>query len=253
MVYNRGMPILDLSSIKSQKELETRAKRDLEGKTLKQIMASIIASDSTARVSTKAGVGYVIEEGYFGIKKNNTAGPDIPSLGVEIKTSPLEIGGNGKLRVKEPLSLNLINYIDEYKHTNIRDSSFYKKNKSILFVWYIHDKKVARSEYVIKYVFLWQMDDSVLAEINDDYQKILKNINLGKAHQIHQDQHKNLTLCPKHGGKFSNPNCKKTKKTQPFSTAPAEVRAFRLKSSYMNQVIRKYLAGDVPGELSNFV
>jgi len=247
------MAALDISKIKSAEELERIARKDLEGKTLQQVMASITASDSSTRVSTKAGVGYVIEEGYFGIGKNNTAGPDIAHLGVEIKTSPLKIGKDGKLRVKEPLSLNIINYNEEYKNTDIKNSSLYKKNKKTLFVWYIHDPSKLRSEYLIKYVFLWEMDKTVLNELNDDYQALLESIRRGESHHIHQYQHKNLTLCPKHGGTFKDPNDRKSKTTQPFSTTPAEIRAFRLKNSYMNLVIRRYLTTSHPNMLDGFV
>ena len=216
-------------------------------------MASITATDSSTRVSTKAGVGYVIEEGYFGIGKNNTASPDIEHLGVELKTSPLKMGKDGKLRVKEPLSLNIINYSEEYKNKSIKQSSLYRKNKKILFVWYIHNTESLRSEYVVKYVFLWDMDEKVINELNEDYQLILEYIRKGKAHQIHQYQHKNLTLCPKHGGTFRDPKDKKSKTKQPFSNSPAEIRAFRLKNSYMNEVIRRYLVKEKSSDLNNFI
>ena len=246
------MAVIDLSKIKTPEELERIAKRDLEGKTLQQVMASITSSDASTRVSTKAGVGYVVEEGYFGIKKNSTAGPDILHLGVEIKSSPLKRGKDGKLRVKEPLSLNIINYGEEYKNRNIKQSSLYKKNRKILFVWYVHDEGL-RSAYVIKYVFLWEMDSGVLAELEPDYQAILEMIRKGQAHNIHQYQHKNLTLCPKHSGTFKNPNDRKSKTTQPFNKAPAEIRAFRLKNSYMNAVIQRHLSKDGPEALQEFV
>ena len=155
--------------------------------------------------------------------------------------------------MKEPLSLNIINYNKEHKNAAIRSSSLYKKNKKILFVWYIHNLASLRSSYLIKYVFLWEMDRKVLGELKDDYRLILEKIRQGKAHHIHQYQHKNLTLCPKHGGTFKNPSDRKSKTTQPFSSTPAEVRAFRLKSSYMNSVIRRYLAKEHPGSLSEFV
>ncbi|MFA6608457.1 MAG: MutH/Sau3AI family endonuclease [Candidatus Paceibacterota bacterium] len=247
------MSILNLAEIKTSQDLEKIAQHDLEGKTLQQIMASITASDSSTRVSTKAGVGYVIEEGYFGIGKNNTAGPDIPHLGVELKTSPLSLGKDGKLRVKEPLSLNIINYSEEYKKGNVTESSLYKKNKKVLFVWYIHDKNKLRSEYLIKYVFLWEMDSTVINEINDDYKMILDYIKKGEAHHIHQHQHTNLTLCPKHGGTFKDPSDRKSKTKQPFSDTPAEIRAFRLKNSYMNTVIRRWLLRDRPNKISEFI
>jgi len=247
------MGAIDLSKIKSPEELERIAKKDLEGKTLQQIMASITSIDSSTRVSTKAGVGYVVEEGYFGIGKNSAAAPDIAHLGVEVKTSPLKIGKDGKLRVKEPLSLNIINYNEEHKNTSIKDSSLYRKNKKVLFIWYIHNPESLRSEYLIKYVFLWDMDNSVLAELDADYQAILEKIRAGEAHHIHQGQHRYLTLCPKHNGTFKDPNERTSKTTQPFSKSPAEVRAFRLKNSYMNIVIRRYLTKFHPNFLSEFV
>ncbi len=247
------MPILHLDEIDSVEELEARAQYDLEGKTLVQIQKSIIGLDDSTRVSTKAGVGYVIEEGYFGIPKNSKSTADIDYLDIELKTCPLKRGRDGKLRVKEPLSLNIINYMLEYKNESIKESSFYKKNKKILFVWYIHDENVVRSEYEVKFVFVWEITNQIIDELNDDYKKIIEYIRKGKAHEIHQYQHKYLTLCPKHSGKFSNPNDKKSKTQQPFSSAPAEIRAFRLKNSYMNTIIRRYLSKNKPELLNEFV
>lgn len=246
------MAILDLSKIKTAKELEERAKKDLEGKTLSKIADWASKSDETSRVLSKASVGYVIEEGYFGMGKNNNAEPDLATFGVELKTSPLKKGKDGKLRVKEPLSLNIINYIQESKNKDLRESSLYKKNRKILFVWYVHDDGL-RSEYVIKYVFLWEMTPSVLAELEPDYDAILGMIRKGEAHHIHQHQHKYLTLCPKHGGVFRDPNDKKSKTKQPYSDAPAEIRAFRLKNFYMNMVIHRYLSKFKKDSLSEFV
>jgi len=215
-------------------------------------MPSIVDSDEATRVSTKAFVGYVIEEGYFGIGKNNTAAADIEHLDVELKTSPLKLLKNGQLSVKEPLSLNIINYNSEYKNADIRESSLYKKNKYVLFVWYVDDPSIPRSEYLIKYVFLWRMDDEVLSELSDDYHRILGHIKSGEAHHIHQHQHDYLTLCPKHSGTFKDPDCHKSKTTQPFSDVPAEVRAFRLKNRYMAKVIRRYLLANHPDQLDGF-
>lgn len=246
------MPVIDLSKIKTPQELESVAKRDLEGKSLDQIADWVAASDSTSRVLSKASVGYVIEEGYFGLGKNSNKGPDFAELGVELKTSPLKRGKDGKLRVKEPLSLNIINYGEEHKNKNLKESSLYKKNRKILFIWYVHDDGL-RSAYTIEYVFLWEMDSDVLKELEPDYQAILEMIRKGKAHEIHQYQHKYLTLCPKHGGTFKDPLDRKSKTSQPFSEKPAEIRAFRLKNSYMNMVIHRYLSKFEKGRVSEFV
>ena len=53
-------------------------------------------------------------------------------------------------------------------------------------------------------------------------------------------------------GKFKDPNCNKSKTQQPFSDNPAEVRAFRLKNSYMNKVIQNYLLKEHPNLLEEF-
>lgn len=235
------MSQINVKEIKSAEELERIARRDLEGKTLAEIAETIRDIDGDSRVTTKAGVGYVIEEGYFGVPRNSNGAPDIEHLGVEVKTSALKTAKDGLLRSKEPVSLNIINYVLEHQNSSLKDSSLYRKNKNILFVFYIHNKEGNRSDYFIKYVFLWKIDDSILAELTSDYEAIIAKIREGKAHHIHQKEHNLLTLCPKHGGKFKDPSCRKSKTVQPFTDAPAEIRAYRLKTKYVNEIIRREL------------
>lgn len=244
---------INIDDIHSIKNLEYVAQQDLEGKKLIEIDEAIGDSDLVERRKTKGYVGYLIENGYFGINKNSDAGPDVAKLGVEIKTCPLKKGKDGKLRIKEPLSLNIINYKKEIEHTSFIESSVYKKNKYILFVFYIHNNEVDRSKYHVKYVFIWEMDEEVVRDFEPDYQKILSKIHQGIAHHIHQGDHVSLTLCPKHNGCFKDPICTKSKTTQPNSTEPAEIRAFRIKNPYMNEIVRRYLKKNRPQELSSFV
>jgi len=233
--------MLDINKIKDIPTLVKEAKW-LEGKTLAEVAEYIKKTDADSRVTTKGDVGYVIEHGFFGIKKNSDAKPDIEHLGVEIKTCPLKYNkGKTRLSVKEPLSLNIINYKEEHKNKTLKNSTIYKKNHFVLFVFYIHDFDKPRSEYLIKYVFLWGMDEVALIELGPDYEKILYYIEQGKAHEIHQHHHKFLTLCPKHNGCFRDPDCKRSMREQPFSKEPAEIRAFRLKNSYMNLIVSRHL------------
>lgn len=233
-----SLPV-DLTKIKTDKQLLETAKW-LEGKSLKEVTEEIKNFDEESRVKTKGQVGYVIEKGFFGIDKNSDANPDIPSLGIEIKTCALQYRKDGTINVKEPLSLGIINYEKEYKYKDITDSPLYKKNRKILIVCYIHDKIKTRSEYLIKYVFLWNMDFNVLNKFRPDYQKIVDKIKSGEAHLIHQGQHKYLTLCPKHNGNFKDPNDTKSKRPQPFNPKqPGEIRAFRIKNRYMNEIVSK--------------
>jgi len=233
--------IKNIKSIKTEKELMEKVEW-LRGKTLDSVSKAIKENDSDSRVLTKGRVGHGIEKGFFGIEKNSDANPDIVHLGIEIKTCPLKYNHNKtKLSIKEPLSLNIINYMEEVKNSKLKDSSLYKKNKKILFIFYIHDKSKKRSEYIIRYIFIWNLNDEVIKELESDYQKILKKIREGKAHEIHQSEHMYLTICPKHNGKFHDPNCKRSKRKQPFSDVPAEIRAFRLKNKYMNLIVSRHL------------
>ena len=235
--------IEDITKIKDREELIERAGW-LVGKTLNEVSDEIKKTDTTSRVTTKGAVGHLIEKGFFGIKINSDAEPDIKHLGIEIKTCPLKYDKNkSKLSIKEPLSLNMVNYIEERNNENLKDSSLYKKNKTILFVFYIHDFDKDRSEYPIKYVFLWDINDDIIQELEPDYQRILKKIKEVKAHEIHQIEHCFLTLCPKHNGTFKDPACTKSKSPQFNSKIQAEKRAFRLKNKYMNLLKKSNLIG----------
>ena len=239
------LDVIDVNMVEDKETLIREAKF-LEGRTLSQVMEDIEESDRASRVRTKGNVGYVLEKGFFGIEKNSEAKPDIEHLGVEIKTCPLKFNKDRtRLSVKEPLSLNIINYETEHLVADFKDSSLYQKNHDILFIFYIHDRRVDRSQYLIKYVFLWHMDERVISELEPDYRKIIGEIKAGRAHKIHQHHHRCLTLCPKHSGKFKDPNCTKSKRKQPFSEEKAEVRAFRLKNSYMNRIICRELGKEL--------
>jgi DNA mismatch repair protein MutH len=237
--------INDIEKIKTIPELMERAGW-LRNKKLSQVFEEMAGEDNISRVHSKGSVGTAIEKGFFNIKQNSRAEPDIPHLGVEIKTCPLKYNKNRtRLSIKEPLSLNIINYLDEDKCDKIIDSALYKKNAKILFIFYIHDFEKERSEYLIKYVFLWNMNEEILLELGPDYKKVKKMIRKGKAHEIHQHQHEYLTICPKHGGTFRDPNCTTSKRHQPHSEVLAELRAFRLKNRYMNLIVSRHLGKEL--------
>jgi DNA mismatch repair protein MutH len=237
--------IENINEIKTISELMERASW-LRDKKLFQIFEEIAGEDNISRVHSKGSVGTAIEKGFFNIPQNSRAEPDISHLGVEIKTCPLKYNKNRtRLSIKEPLSLNIINYFDEDKCEKLTDSALYKKNAKILFIFYIHDLEKERSEYLIKYIFLWNMNNEVLSELRPDYEKIKEMIGEGKAHEIHQHHHKYLTICPKHGGIFRNPGCTVSKRRQPHSEVLAELRAFRLKNKYMNLIVSRHLGKEL--------
>ena len=161
----------DLSAVKKH------AKK-LEGMRLEEVNLEIKKIDNISRVKSKSGVGDLVEY-YFGVKKNSEAGPDLKDLKIEVKSCALRRRKNGSLSVKEPVSLGIINYMEEATAKKFTDSSLYKKNNSCLLVYFIHDDKVKRSKYKIHRVFLWKMDDNVINELISEYQKINRAIKNG--------------------------------------------------------------------------
>lgn len=213
----------------------------LVDKTLSEIQKEIKSQDESSRVTTKGRIGHLIEE-YFDVKINSFSAPDLEHLGIEIKTCPLKYNKDKtKLSVKEPMSLNIVNYHNEVNCKDIIESSLYQKNKRILIVCYIHDSSKPRSEYKIKYVFLFEMSEEVLSELRPDYDLIINKIKAGQATDLRQHYNKYLTTCPKHSGKFKDPMCNKSKRSQPFSEELAEIKAFRFKIKYVAKLISKHI------------
>ena len=83
----------------------------------------------------KGNLGQVIEESYFGYDVNSRAEADFAHVGIELKVTPYKKNKNNTISAKERLVLNIINYMEEYKKT-FYESSFWKKNKELLLVFY---------------------------------------------------------------------------------------------------------------------
>ena len=136
--------IKDITKIKDREELMEKAGW-LRGKTLEAVSKVIKDDDENSRVSTKGSVGYSIEKGFFGIEKNSDARPDIEHLGIEIKTCPLKYNKNKtRLSLKEPLSLNIINYVDEVNNDKLLTR---KNNYELTFRFWISETKCKTSLY----------------------------------------------------------------------------------------------------------
>ena len=214
---------------------------ELLGRTLSDIQKEIKSHDESSRLTTKGKIGHLIEE-YFDVKINSSSAPDLEHLGIEIKTCPLKYNKNKtRLSVKEAMSLNMVNYHNEVNCEDIINSSLYNKNRKTLIICYIHNPSIPRSEYKIKYVFLFEMTAEILDELRPDYDIILNKIKSGEATDLREKYNTYLTTCPKHSGTFKDSNCKKSKRSQPFSEILAERKAFRFKHKYLNLIISRQL------------
>lgn len=187
----------------------------------------------------KGGLGELVEERFFHYKANSDSNPDFKEAGVELKVTPYKINKNKTLSAKERLVLNMIDYNTVIHETNFEDSHFWYKNQLILLVYYlwIADKK--RLDYQIDYVRLFTPTEEDLNIIKQDYQKIIKKIQAGKAHELSESDTLYLSACTKAADGL-------VRRSQPNSDIPAKPRAFAYKNSYMTYVLNNHIVGNKP-------
>lgn len=199
------------------------------------------AIDKTGRLSTgKGAIGTVIEESWYGYSPNGESEPDFPEAGVELKVTPYIKGKKGDIRAKERLVCNIINYMEEYDKT-FKTSAFWHKCETMLLMSYEHLKDVPKGEYKIDKAILFSFPEEDLCIIENDWKIIIDKIRSGQAHLISEGDTMYLAACTKGATAASV-------RKQPFSDIPAKQRAYSLKSSYMTQILNKYIFGDEEDE-----
>ncbi|WP_298703360.1 Sau3AI family type II restriction endonuclease [uncultured Veillonella sp.] len=181
----------------------------------------------------KGGLGQIIEEGLFKYDLNSRNEADFAELGVELKVTPLKLNKKNQLQAKERLVLNIINYMEEYKHS-FETSSFWKKNEKLLIMFYLWQESLSRGDYKILKSLLHQFSSEDLLIIKNDWQCIIDKIKAGKADELSESDTLYLAACTK----GSNKN---TVRDQPFSPVKAKQRAFSLKPSYITAFARSML------------
>ena len=206
--------------------------KNLVGKTFGEINNYKTVSDSY----NKGSYGHILEEDVYHYSINSNSTPDFENAGIELKVTPYKKNKNGTLSAKERLVLNIINFMEEYKHS-FYDSHFWYKNKLIEIVWYLFEDNKPKSEFKITHELLFHFPKEDLPIIIDDWNKIILKIKSGKAHEISEADTMYLGACTK------GVNSSSIRK-QPFSDIPAKQRAFCLKTSYMTQLVRDYIGGE---------
>ena len=191
--------------------------------------------DRTGRVATgKGAIGNILEESWFGYKPNSESEPDFSEAGVELKATPYIRTLRG-LRAKERLVCNMIDYMTE--HAKSFDSSdFWHKCKTLLIMSYEHRQDVPKGDFTIDKAVLFSFPEEDLAIIEQDWNKIMTKVRNGEAHLISEGDTMYLGACTKAADSSKV-------RQQPFSDIPAKPRAYSLKSSYMTQILNRYIFG----------
>ena len=200
--------------------------KKLKGKSLRQVCDPKVLEHS---YSGKGNLGQVLEKFYFGYEPNSIAEADFAQIGMELKSSPLKQLKNDEFRSKERLVLNIINYVNVVNQ-NFENSDFFKKNASILLIFYLHQAGFDILDYLIKLVDEWSFPSTDLEIIKKDWELITKKIADGKAHELSEGDTFYLGACTKGANALSV-------RKQPFSEIPAKQRAYSFKQGYVNHII----------------
>ncbi|MDD3060355.1 MAG: Sau3AI family type II restriction endonuclease [Sulfurimonas sp.] len=186
-------------------------------------------SDKNSKTNNKGSFGQILEKYYFLYEPNSNSEPDFIEVELELKSSPLKQLKKLNYVSKERLVLNIINYLTVVDEDFV-NSSFWKKNKDLLLIFYLHESNKNFLDYQIKIVDEWIFPDIDLEIIKNDWVRIKQKIQDGKAHELSEGDTLYLGACTK-GSKGGN------LRAQPNASIQAKQRAYSLKQGYVNHII----------------
>ena len=208
-------------------------------KLLNKSLGDFLDENTAVQFRGKGNFGQLVEEQFFHYKVNSVSEPDFKEVNLELKCSPLKKLKNGEFRSKERLVLNIINYLEIVKE-DFHSSSFWRKNKNLLLIFYLYEKDKSVLEYLVKLVDEWSFPPEDLEIIKKDWSNIIDKIKEGKAHELSEGDTFYLGACTKGANSSSL-------REQPFSDVLAMQRAFSLKQGYVNHIIASIAGITVQG------
>ena len=204
----------------------------LEGQTLNEVIPNYESSFNGGRGT----FGLILETDYFGLERNNESRPDFEEAGIELKSTPLKRLVNGQLRAKERISLSMIDYNKlAYESGSLYSTSFWSKIKRMLLVFYEYSQELSVEDYPIRLVSLWEFPEPDKLVIAKDWELIKSYVDNGQAHQLSEGLTNYL-------GAATKGSSSKDLTSQPYSSEMAMRRAFSLKTSYVNRIVKRLLS-----------
>lgn len=191
-------------------------------------------------VKRKGFLGDLVEKYFFEINPGNISEPDFTIAGVELKTTPVKDHAKNKYASKERLVFSMIDYDEVIKETWL-ESSFLKKNKILLLMFYLWAKNQSILDYEFKFIYLLNLLDDISDEdvfqIQKDWEYIVTKIKRGEAHLLSEGDTYYLGACTKAANS-------RVVRDQPMNRTPAKPRAFSFKQQYVNYLIQTKLLGE---------
>lgn len=216
---------------------------------LNKTLREIIPAEKIAEVESKIFnyqnrrkglLGELIEWFIFDKKADGRSEADFNIAGVELKTTPLKKHISKQYVSKERLVFSMIDY-DKIIVEKWKTSSFLKKNKLLLLMFYLWTQNQSIVDYKFKFIHLLSLFEDISKEdifqIQKDWEFIVNKIRCGEAHLLSEGDTYYLGACTKAANSS-------VVRDQPMSRTPAKPRAFSLKQQYLNFLIQKQLLGN---------
>lgn len=218
---------------------ETILQKSLRGVISKEVIKTIEHQIGKYKLKRKGFLGDLMEKYFFEIDPGNISEPDFTITGIELKTTPLKKHAKNKFSSKERLVFSMINYntiIDE----TWKLSSFLKKNRLLLLMFYFWIKDQSILDYEFKFVHFLNLFEDISSEdiyqIQKDWEYIVAKIKRGEAHLLSEGDTYYLGACTKAANSL-------VVRDQPMNRVPAKPRAFSFKQQYINYLIQTKLLG----------
>lgn len=214
-------------------------KKSLRETIPEEIIESIENQLGEYGMKRKGFLGDLIEKYFFEINPGNISEPDFTVAGVELKTTPLKKHAKNKIVSKERLVFSMINY-DTVVGETWKESSFLKKNKVLLLMFYLWIENQGILDYEFKFAhmldLLEDISDEDIFQIQKDWEYIVAKIKRGEAHLLSEGDTYYLGACTKAANS-------RVVRDQPMNRTPAKPRAFSFKQQYINYLIQTKLLG----------
>lgn len=218
---------------------KTILENSLRGVISKEISETIENQISGYGAKRKGFLGDLIEKYFFEINPGNISESDFTVAGVELKTTPLKKHPKNKFVAKERLVFSMINY-DAIVFETWSTSSFLKKNKTLLLMFYLWIQNQSILDYQFKFIYLLNLlediSDEDVFQIQKDWEYIVSKIKRGEAHLLSEGDTYYLGACTKAANS-------RVVRDQPMGRTPAKPRAFSFKQQYINYIIQTRLLG----------
>ena len=172
--------------------------------------------------------------------EGNASRPDISSLGIEVKSIPID----ASTRVLQPTKVTALNYRDILIEDWWRSNAFHKL-RAVLFVPIVKGDAKKPDDWYIRRPFLWLPSTETLSRLESDYDTVRSLVRSGRFEDISSakpPKGQGVALHPKPSAADSSKRTKVLVAGTEYKVMP---RAWMLRESFTEPIVRENLRVDV--------